>query len=131
MGVRTDSKSKYNSKKPVLSDNRNGNHYESKIKLKTLIIDGEKYRTFFNRKFANRKKWIKPDNKSIVSFIPCTIIEVFAKEGQKVTRNEEMAVIEAMKMQNTIYFPVAGTVKRVSIKTGDKIPKGFVMVEYE
>jgi biotin carboxyl carrier protein len=132
MTVRIDSKTKYYLDKPELSGNRKGNHHnDNKIKLKTLIIDGEKYRTFFNRKFANRKKWIKPDSKSIVSFIPCTIIKVFAKEGQKATRNKEMAVIEAMKMQNTIYFPGTGIVKHVNIKTGDKIPKGFVMVEYE
>lgn len=112
-------------------DNNNDNADDNKIKLKTLIIDGEKYRTFFNRKYANRKKWTKPDKKTIISFIPCTIIKVFAAEGQSVTKNDAIAVIEAMKMQNTIYFPVSGTVKRVKIKTGDKIPKGFVMVEYK
>ena len=120
------------SKKPLYNNNGNrDNNFDNKIKLKTLIIDGERYRTFFNRKFTARKRWIKPDKKKIISFIPCTIIKVFARVGQNVKRNDEMAVIEAMKMQNTIYFPVTGKVKRVNIKTGDKIPKGFVMVEYE
>jgi acetyl/propionyl-CoA carboxylase alpha subunit len=132
MTINHNSKSKSDSKKPFFVNNSKGdNNIENKIKLKTLIIDGEKYRTFLNRKFAGRKKWVKPDKKSIISFIPCTIIKVFAGEGKSVTRNDEMAVIEAMKMQNTIYFPMTGRVKRVNIKTGDKIPKGFVMVEYE
>ena len=125
-------KSKSNHRKLSFIDNNNRSTFSEKIiKLKTLIVDGEKYRTSLNRKFENRKKWVKPDKKSIISFIPCTIVKVFANEGQRVTRDDEMVLIEAMKMQNTIYFPMAGKVKRVNIKTGDKIPKGFVMVEYE
>ena len=125
-------KSKSDFKKPLFINTNNGdNNFDNKIKLKTLIIDGERYRTFLNRKFAGRKKWVKPDKKSIISFIPCTIIKVFAREGQSVKRNDEMAVIEAMKMQNKIHFPMTGRIKRVNIKTGDKIPKGFVMIEYE
>jgi acetyl/propionyl-CoA carboxylase alpha subunit len=125
-------KSKSAFKKLLFMNNSSGdNNIDNKIKLKTLIIDGGKYRTFLNRKFAKRKKWIKPDEKIIISFIPCTIIKVYASEGKNVNKNDEMAVIEAMKMQNTLYFPVSGRVKRVNIKAGDKIPKGFVMVEYE
>ncbi|UCH14645.1 MAG: acetyl-CoA carboxylase biotin carboxyl carrier protein subunit [Bacteroidales bacterium] len=125
-------KSKSNHRKlTVMEDSNKSTFSEKIIRLKTLIVDGERYRTSLNRKFENRKKWVKPDNKSIVSFIPCTIIRVFASEGQKVTRDDEMVIIEAMKMQNTIYFPMEGKVKRVNIKTGDKIPKGFIMVEYE
>ncbi len=115
---------------PVIEDNNKSTFSEKIIKLKTLIVDGERYRTSLNRKFENRKKWAKPDSKSVISFIPCTIIKVFASEGQRVTKDDEMVVIEAMKMQNTIYFPMDGKVKRVNVKTGDKIPKGFIMVEY-
>jgi biotin carboxyl carrier protein len=132
MTINNNLKSESVSRKPLF--NNNGymdNNSDNKIRFKSLIIDGERYRTFHNRKFAVRKNWVKPDEKSVISFIPCTIIKVFAREGQSVKRNDEMAVIEAMKMQNTIYFPMDGRVRRVNIKTGDKIPKGFVMIEYE
>ena len=125
-------KSKSNHRKLSTVNNRNRSTFGEKIiKLKTLIIDGERYRTSLNSKFENRKIWIKPDKKSVISFIPCTIIKVFANEGQSVTKDDEMVLIEAMKMQNTIYFPMSGKVKRVNIKNGDKIPKGFVMLQYK
>ena len=104
---------------------------EDKVKLKTLVVNGEKYRTAYTAKYANRKKWIRPDDKRVISFIPCTIIKVFVSAGQKVDRNDEIVVMEAMKMQNTIHSPVSGIVKNVNIKAGDKVPKGYVMIEYQ
>ncbi len=122
-----------NSMKPHKTEghiNGHSNGQNSKLRYKSLIIDSEKYRTTFTRKFENRHRWIEPDEKKIISFIPCTIIKVFVKEGQAVNRNDEMLVLEAMKMQNTLYFPYSGKISKVYIKAGDKIPKGFVIAEY-
>jgi len=47
-----------------------------------------------------------------------------------VIKNDEMLVLETMKMQNTLYFTFSGKIKKVNIKAGDKIPKGFVIAEY-
>ncbi|MBN2212845.1 MAG: acetyl-CoA carboxylase biotin carboxyl carrier protein subunit [Bacteroidales bacterium] len=102
-----------------------------KIRYKTLMIHGEKYRTLFPNKFRNRKKWQKPDEKIILSVLPGKVVEVFAKENGLVRAGDTMLVLEAMKMQNTCYYPHSGRIKKVNVKKGDKIPKGFVMVEYE
>jgi len=114
----------------VKQDNDTGRN-ENKIKLKTLVVNGEKYRTTYTTKFVKRKKWIRPDDKRVISFIPSTIIKVCTCAGQKVNRNDEIVIMEAMKMQNTIHSPVNGIIKKVNIKAGDKIPKGFVMIEYK
>jgi len=103
----------------------------TKTRYKTLVINGEKYRTTFNRKFTGIKKWAKPDDKKIISFIPCTIMKVFVSTGQRINRNDEILLMEAMKMQNTIHSPVNGIIKNVNVKVGDKIPKGFVMIEFQ
>jgi biotin carboxyl carrier protein len=103
----------------------------SKTRYKTLVINGVKYRTNFNRKFTDIKKWIKPDDKKMISFIPCTIIKVFVSTGQRINRNDEILLMEAMKMQNTIHSPVNGIIKNVNVKVGDKIPKGIVMIEFK
>jgi biotin carboxyl carrier protein len=42
-----------------------------------------------------------------------------------------MLMLESMKMLNTIEVPMDGKVCKINIKTGDKIPKGFLMVEFE
>jgi biotin carboxyl carrier protein len=116
--------------KSTAGNNKQENNLNKKVRYKSLVIDNEKYRTTYTRKFENRKNWIKPDEKKIISFIPCTIIKVFVNEGQEVKKNDEMLVLEAMKMQNTLYFPASGIIRKVHVKAGDKIPKGFLIVEY-
>lgn len=101
-----------------------------KIRCKTLIIQGEKYRTLYTEKFKKRKKWQKPEPNKVLSVLPGTVVEVFVKEGDSVKKDDTMMIIEAMKMQNTYYFPHSGKIKHVNLKVGDKIPRGFVMVEY-
>jgi biotin carboxyl carrier protein len=96
-----------------------------------LIIHGDKYRTLYTEKFKNRKKWQKQDEKSVISQLPGTVVEVFSNEGDIVTKGDAMLIIEAMKMRNTYYYPHSGKIRHVNVKTGDKIPKGFVMIEYE
>ena len=102
-----------------------------KIKCKTLVIQGEKYRTLLTKKFENRKKWEKPDTRKVVSVLPGTVVELYTKTGDMVDKDEVMLVLEAMKMRNTYYFPHSGKIKSVNINVGDKIPKGFLMIEYE
>lgn len=102
-----------------------------KIRCRTLIIQGDKYRTLYTNKFKNRKKWQRPDKNSIISVLPGTVVKVFTNEGDIVTKGETMLILEAMKMRNTYYYPHSGKIKHVNVKTGDKIPKGYVMIEYE
>jgi biotin carboxyl carrier protein len=102
-----------------------------KVRCKTLIIHGEKYRTTFTKKFENRKKWKKPDIKHLYSYIPGTVGDIYVKEGDKVKKGDQLLLLEAMKMLTTIEVPVDGKIRKINIKTGDKIPKGFVMIEFE
>ncbi|HJX71282.1 MAG TPA: acetyl-CoA carboxylase biotin carboxyl carrier protein subunit [Bacteroidales bacterium] len=102
-----------------------------KIKYRTLILHGEKYRTLFTDKFKKRKKWQRPDDRKIMSVLPGTVVKTFAEAGDIVTEGETMLILEAMKMQNTYYYPHSGRIKKINVKVGDRIPKGFVMLEYE
>lgn len=99
--------------------------------LKTVIIQGDTFFTRLTRKFENRRKWKKPDEKKIASLLPGTVVEVLAKPGKIVKKDEKMLVLEAMKMQNTYYYPNSGKIKDVYVKTGDKVSKGFVLIEFE
>jgi biotin carboxyl carrier protein len=102
-----------------------------RVRCKTLVIHGEKYRTTYTRKYENRKKWVKPNPNQLFSFIPGTIDEICIKEGDIVKKGDKMLVLEAMKMLNTVEVPMDGKISRVHIKKGDKIPKGFLMIEFE
>lgn len=115
--------------KDLEGDYVNGANGNGKVRCKSLVIHGTKYRTRLNRKFENRKTWGKPDPRKIISNIPGTIIKVYVQEGQEVKEGDQMLILEAMKMKNKVFFDTGGTVKSVHVREGEKIPKNFLMVE--
>jgi biotin carboxyl carrier protein len=102
---------------------------EKKIRCKSLIIDGTKYRTVLTRKYEKRKSWSKPEKNKVISFIPGTILIIYVKEGQCVMKGDDLLILEAMKMQNLIRSPLEGIIKSIKIKEGQRIPKGTLMIE--
>jgi biotin carboxyl carrier protein len=102
-----------------------------KQKLKTLVIEDVKYRTYYNKKFENRKIWKAPDSRFYISFIPGTILKVTVRPNQKIKKGTDLLVMDSMKMANTIKSHSEGLIRKVYVKEGDKIPKGFIMLEFE
>lgn len=60
-----------------------------------------------------------------------TILSVLVVPGAKVDRDDELLVIEAMKMENMIYAPCAGAIKTVMVKAGDKVEAGDLLLVIE
>ncbi|ORY93381.1 propionyl-CoA carboxylase precursor, biotin carrier protein [Syncephalastrum racemosum] len=58
------------------------------------------------------------------------IISVAVKPGDKVTQGSEIAVVEAMKMQNVLRAARAGTVQKVKVGQGALVTKDQVLVEF-
>jgi biotin carboxyl carrier protein len=106
-------------------------HENKSLRYKSLVIDSTKYRTLYNSKFINRKKWINPDHNKIISHIPGTIVKVFVTEDQQVQEGDSILILEAMKMKNRLVFHKSGRVKTVRVSEGQKVPKHYVMVELE
>jgi biotin carboxyl carrier protein len=99
--------------------------------LKELVIQGNTYITRYTKKYQQRKSWSKPDPKKVVSFIPGTIRQVLVRAGDSVVTTDKLLVLEAMKMMNSIYSPINGRIRSVTVKEGDRIPKGMVMIEFD
>ena len=59
------------------------------------------------------------------------IWKVLVEPGAKVEEDDELVIIEALKMENPIYAPRAGTVKEVRVKSGDKVAEDDVLVVLE
>lgn len=51
--------------------------------------------------------------------------------GQAVEEDDEIIVLESMKMENPIFAPVSGTVKSINCKVGDVVNQGDVLAEIE
>lgn len=104
---------------------------DKKVRCKTLIIHGGKYRTTYTRKFENRPVWSQPNEKQVLSYIPGTINKIFIREGDIVKKGDKILILEAMKMCNSVTAPHDALIKKIHVKINDRIPKGFVMVEFE
>ena len=55
------------------------------------------------------------------------IIEVTVKEGDAVSVRQPLGKMGAMKMEQPIFCPVAGTVKQVAVSVEDKVSTGQTM----
>jgi propionyl-CoA carboxylase alpha chain len=67
----------------------------------------------------------------ILSPITGKIAELKVQEGDEVKANQELLIIEAMKMQNSLYAEHNGRVKKVHIKIGQNISTDQLLLEME
>jgi biotin carboxyl carrier protein len=65
---------------------------------------------------------------SVTSPMPGSILDIKVSVGDKVSANQVVAVLEAMKMENEIVTPVAGTVTGVNVTKGQQVASGDVLV---
>ena len=100
-------------------------------KLESLLVDETIYTTELTDKYKNRKPWMPPDNRKITAFLPGTVTQVLVEKGDQVKAGQTVVKFEAMKMVNNVQTLISGKVKDVCVKTGDKFPKGFILVKLE
>ncbi len=99
--------------------------------LKPFRVFYATYMTKYTKKYENRKVWEEPDPTKILSYIPGTILEFLAKEGDVLKEGQPLLTFEAMKMVNTITMPYNGIVKKFAVNIGDRVPKAATLVEIE
>ncbi|MDE6569168.1 MAG: biotin/lipoyl-binding protein [Alistipes sp.] len=61
--------------------------------------------------------------------LPGRILEVLVKEGDTVVEGQDIVVLEAMKMENSITTDYAGVVKAVCVQPGDTVPTDAVLAD--
>ena len=66
---------------------------------------------------------------TIVAPLPGKVIEVKVKVGDAVAVGQEVAVLEAMKMENSITSDAAGYVKQILVVSGDNVATDAVLIE--
>jgi biotin carboxyl carrier protein len=63
--------------------------------------------------------------------MPGTIAEILVNVGDKVQADDELIILEAMKMENPICAPAAGTVKEIKVNEKDKVDANQVLIVLE
>lgn len=59
------------------------------------------------------------------------IVSVEIKVGQSVEEDDDAIVIEAMKMETTVYVPCDGKVKEIKVSSGDEVEEDDVLAVIE
>ena len=70
---------------------------------------------------------VRPDESTIESPMPGLILRHEVEVGDTVQAGQAVLVLEAMKMENSLPAPVAGSVRSLPFGVGDKVSRGDVL----
>ena len=66
---------------------------------------------------------------SIVSPMPGLVFKIPVSVGQQVAKDQELIILEAMKMESPLQAPCAATVSAILVKEGDAVTEGQVLIQ--
>jgi len=69
--------------------------------------------------------------KRVVSNMAGVVLEFLVKPGDQVAVDQDVGMLESMKMQIPGQSTVAGTVKSIKVNEGDFVDDGAVLIEIE
>jgi len=67
----------------------------------------------------------------ITAPMPGKIASIVVNVGTQVQEEEEVIIMDAMKMEIPVYAPGAGTIKEIKVKVGDSVSEGQVLAILE
>ncbi|XP_055100155.1 propionyl-CoA carboxylase alpha chain, mitochondrial isoform X2 [Symphalangus syndactylus] len=117
--------STWNLASPLLSVSVDGTQRTVQYKVNILTKLAAELNRFMLEK-------VTEDTSSVLrSPMPGVVVAVSVKPGDAVAEGQEICVIEAMKMQNSMTAGKTGTVKSVHCQAGDTVGEGDLLVELE
>jgi acetyl/propionyl-CoA carboxylase alpha subunit len=86
-----------------------------------IIVEKERYQANSLNNASN----------AIIAPMPGKIIDMFAIEGNKIKEGEPLLVMEAMKMEMTLYAPKDGVIGEIKVQKGALVSDGDILVKLE
>jgi acetyl-CoA/propionyl-CoA carboxylase biotin carboxyl carrier protein len=83
------------------------------------------------RKISSHHSSSGAGNKSIKAPMQSTVVKLAVAAGDKVVEGDQVLVLEAMKMEQSISSPRDGVIKAVKVSVGETVPSGTVLIEFE
>jgi 3-methylcrotonyl-CoA carboxylase alpha subunit len=63
--------------------------------------------------------------------MPGKVIQLLVKAGDKVKRGTPLAILEAMKMENTLSAQADATIAEIAVSVGDQVGEGAPILSFE
>ncbi len=97
-------------------------------------LNGIGRETFILDKSISPKTKARPkadlnDPSQVAAPIPGLIAQLQVSVGSKVTKGDKLLMMEAMKMQNTVYAPCAGVIAELNVALGDTVEAKDLLIK--
>ena len=132
-----------------LNFNINGKHYEAMVSeiehnVAEVELNGKKYTVEVERSesvvtpiaapkpvaaAAPAPKKVAAGANSVTAPLPGSVVSINVKVGDAVKAGQQLAIIEAMKMENEILAPADGTIKAVHVSAGQAVQQGDAILD--
>ena len=138
-----------------LNFNINGKHYEATVaeiehNVAEVELNGKKYTVEVERSesvvspvaapkpvaaaapaavAAPAPKKAAAGANSVTAPLPGSVVSINVKVGDAVKAGQQLAIIEAMKMENEILAPADGTIKAVHVSAGQAVQQGDALLD--
>lgn len=113
-----------------IDNGQNLQHYKVEFKNSEWLICDQQQQYRIETKMKQRLHSLAnqtPDG--IISPMPATIVAIFKRNGDIMIEGEPLMVLEAMKMEHTIYAPFSGTIKQLFYTIGQQVQEGQQLLE--
>ena len=111
----------------------------------TVFVDGSPYTVSFAEGSAINPQSVAPAHSTpnvtpapslhlgtpVTAVMPGNVFSIAVKIGDDVKEGEELAIIEAMKMENPVKAPCAGRILSITVAKGDTVGMGEIMMTIE
>lgn len=71
------------------------------------------------------------NSETIITPMPGSVVKVLVEEGQQVEEGQGLIIVEAMKMESTLYASISGVVAEVNVKQGDQVDSDVPLIIVE
>ncbi|MGE5623388.1 MAG: biotin/lipoyl-containing protein, partial [Methanocella sp.] len=73
----------------------------------------------------------KGDPNQLPASMPGKVLKVLVSPGDRVEKGVQLIITEAMKMETVLAAPRSGVIKEVTVKVGDLVESGDLLVTIE
>jgi biotin carboxyl carrier protein len=117
----------------------NGESFETRIdrsgEALTIFLEGKPYHCIVHDprslRSSKRTGTHEAGEQRITASMPGKVVRVLARAGEAIQAGQGILVIEAMKMQNEVRAPKAGTLKSIVAQQGANVNAGEVLATIE
>jgi biotin carboxyl carrier protein len=91
-------------------------------------LESERRAALRERASHGRKAAVRGGPTEVHAIIPGRVVSVSVAAGDEIVADQQLLVVEAMKMQNELHAPRDGRIERVGVAAGDTIEVGDLLL---